>query len=174
MNTDIENLKLRELRESDSKIISKSFQDQGWDKPESQYLKYLAYQKEGKRDIIIAEFNQEFAGYLTINWISDYIPFREVRIPEIVDLNVLKKFQRKGIASRLLDEAEKRIRKISKFVGIGFGVTKDYGPAQILYFNRDYKPNGNGLVRDSKSVKYGEKVTINDDVVFYLIKEFKS
>ena len=172
MNREInKNLLLREIRKEDCEIISESFKKQGWNKAKSQYEKYLKYQEEGSRDIIIAELEGEFVGYLTINWESNYQPFKERGIPEIVDFNVLKKYQRQGIGTRLMDEAEKRIKQNSKYAGIGFGVTKDYGAAQILYINRNYKPDGNGIVKDSKSLKYGDKVTINDDIVFCLIKE---
>ncbi|MCB0854975.1 MAG: GNAT family N-acetyltransferase, partial [Bacteroidetes bacterium] len=123
------------------------------------------------RDIIIAELNGEFAGYLTIKWESDYIPFREKAIPEIVDFNVLKKFQRKGIGTALMDEAEKRIKQVSDYAGIGFGVYKDYGAAQVLYIRRNYVPDGNGLVKDSRSLEYGEMVEVNDDLVICLVKE---
>ena len=167
------NLKLREIRQTDCQKISESFQKQGWDKPISQYEQYLEFQEKGERDVIIAELNQEFAGYLTIKWKSDYKPFRIKRIPEIADFNVLKKYQRLGIGTCLMDEAEKRIKKISDCVGIGFGVYKDYGAAQILYINRGYKPDGNGLVKNSIPLKYGEIVTVDDSIVFCLTKKLK-
>ncbi len=165
------NLELREIRKTDCQSISESFQKQGWDKPVSQYETYVEYQEKGERDVIIAEWNQEFAGYLTIKWNSDYEPFRKGGIPEIADFNVLKKFQRLGIGTDLMDEAEKRIKKISSHAGIGFGVYKDYGAAQILYINRGYKPDGNGLVKNSIPLKYGEVVTIDDSIVFCLTKK---
>lgn len=165
------NLEIREIRKTDCKIISESFQKQGWDKPISQYEKYLELQEKGERDIIIAELNQDFAGYLTIKWISDYKPFQIERIPEIVDFNVLRKYQRNGIGTRLMDEAEKRIKKVSDIAGIGFGVYKDYGAAQILYIKRGYTPDGNGLVKNSEPLKYGDKITIDDSIVFCLKKE---
>ena len=86
------NLKLREIRKSDCQKINESFQKQGWDKPISQYEQYLQFQEKGERDVIVAELNQEFVGYLTIKWKSDYEPFRIENIPEIVDFNVLKKY----------------------------------------------------------------------------------
>jgi len=91
-------------------------------------------------------------------------------IPEIVDFNVLKKYQRKGIGSRLMNEAESRIYKVSTYAGIGFALYADYGPAQILYINRGYIPIGNGLVKDGQIVKYGDKVVVNDSLVIYLTK----
>ena len=161
---------LRKIRKEDCEKISAAFKDQGWDKPVAQYKRYLKYQDEGKKDVIIASLADEFAGYLTINWESSYIPFQEKGIPEIVDFNVLKKFQRQGIGTQLMDEAERRIKKVSKFAGIGFGAYKDYGAAQILYINRQYKPDGNGLVKDSKPLQYGEQVIIDDSIIFFLTK----
>ncbi|MEM6768932.1 MAG: GNAT family N-acetyltransferase, partial [Bacteroidota bacterium] len=84
---------------------------------------------------------------------------------------VLKKYQRQGIGSLLMDEAERRIRAVSRFSGIGFGITPDYGPAQILYVKRGYIPDGNGLTKDGKPLNYLDKVVIHDDLVLYLIKE---
>lgn len=165
------NLILREIRESDCQIISKSFDEQGWNKPVSQYLQYLEFQKKGIRDIIIAEINGAFAGYLTINWTSEYLPFREKNIPEIVDFNVLMKYQRRGIGTALMNEAERRIQKVADFAGIGFGVTQDYGAAQILYIKRNYIPDGRGMVINSNPVKYGDIVTIADSLVLCLIKK---
>ena len=164
-------IKLRAIRKSDCQKISESFELQGWNKPATQYEKYLEYQINRERDVIIAELDREFAGYLTIKWSSDYKPFQEASIPEIVDFNVLKKYQRRGIGTSLMDEAENRIKNISDYSGIGFGVYKDYGAAQILYINRGYKPDGNGIVKDSTSLKYGDTITIDDSIVFCLTKK---
>ena len=165
------NITLREIRNTDCHIISDAFQVQGWDKPVSQYKRYVGYQERGERDIIIAEWDGAFAGYLTIDWNSGYKPFQERKIPEIVDFNVLKKYQRLGIGTRLMDEAERRIKKVSESAGIGFGVTQDYGAAQVLYVNRNYIPDGNGLMENCESLNYGDVVTIDDDLAFYLIKK---
>lgn len=168
------NLTLRAIQKKDCKTISESFEEQGWNKPTAQYEKYLDYQEEGKRDVIIAESDGEFAGYLTIIWNPDYPLFKEKSIPEIADFNVLKKYQRQGIGALLMDEAERRIQKVSEYAGIGFGVYKDYGAAQILYINRGYIPDGNGLVKDLKPLKYGEKVVIDDSIILYLTKDLRA
>lgn len=143
-------------------------------KPVSQYKAYLTLQESGERDIIIAELNGAFAGYLTIQWQAGYQAFASNDIPEIVDFNVLKKYQRLGIGTILMDEAEFRIKKVSEYAGIGFGVYQDYGAAQILYINRGYKPDGKGLVRNSIPLKYGDQVTIDDSLVFYLTKKLSN
>ncbi len=164
-------LTFRPIQKEDCFKISEAFTKQGWDKPVSQYQTYFAWQKAGKRDVIIAEIDGTFAAYLTIKWESDYLPFKERKIPEIVDFNTLKKFQRKGIGTALMNEAEQRIKKIANYSGIGFGLYKDYGPAQILYINRGYIPDGNGLVKNYQTIKYGEEIILNDELAFYLIKE---
>ncbi|MBT8218662.1 MAG: GNAT family N-acetyltransferase [Bacteroidia bacterium] len=164
-------LKLRALSQEDCIAINKAFQTQGWNKPVSQYETYLELHEAGKRDIIIAEIDHEFAGYLTIQWQSDYPPFKEKAIPEVVDFNVLKKFQRRGIGSALMDEAEQRIALVSAYAGIGVGMTQDYGAAQVLYVQRNYVPDGRGLVCNHQPVTHGDEVTIDDSLVLYLIKK---
>ena len=111
-------------------------------------MTYLEYQKNSQRDILVAELNNEFVGYLTINWKSDYFPFQQMGIPEIVDFNVLIKYQRLGIGTLIMNEAESRISKVSKIAGIGVGLMKDYGAAQILYIKRSYIPAGNGIIKN--------------------------
>ncbi len=164
-------LVLRELKNSDCQKISSAFETQGWDKPLSQYLQYLEYQNSGDRDIIYAELNEKFVGYCTIKWTSDYQPFRAKGIPEIVDFNVLKDYQRSGFGTRIMDEAEQRIKTVSAFAGIGFGLYEDYGAAQILYIKRGYIPDGNGLVKDYTQLKYGQELVLDDSLALYLIKK---
>lgn len=164
-------LHIRSIRKEDAKLIHEAFHSQGWNKSEIQYIRYWEEQKTGSRLILLAEYEYEFAGYLTIRWESDYLPFFRKKIPEVVDLNVLKKFQRRGIGTALMDEAEKRIAKRSPMAGIGFGLTQDYGPAQILYIKRGYVPDGNGIVVNNRSLEFGDTVTIGDDPVLYLIKQ---
>lgn len=161
---------LRALQIEDPVKINQAFQLQGWDKPIGQYQQYLSDQAEGIRDVIVAEFQGGFAGYLTIQWEANYLPFKENKIPEIVDFNVLKLFQRRGIGTALMDEAERRIKTVSPLAGIGFGVHQDYGAAQILYVNRNYVPDGKGIVKGSTPLEYGEVVKIDHDLSLHLTK----
>ena len=55
-----------------------------------------------------------------IVWESDYLPFRNIQIPEISDLNVLPSFRRRGIATAIMDKSERMISEHSDTVGIGF------------------------------------------------------
>jgi GNAT superfamily N-acetyltransferase len=122
---------------------------------------------------VIAEIDGDFAGYLAIKWKSGYLPFLQNNIPEIVDFNVLHKYQRKGIGTALMDEAEQRIKRVSPSAGIGFGVFKDYGAAQILYVKRGYVPDGTGIGKDSNPIAFGEHIIVDHSIVFHLVKELK-
>ncbi len=161
------------MSEADCVLISAAFAGQGWNKPVSQYQNYLRQSVEGKRDLLVAEVQGEFAGYITIEWESGYPPFREAHIPEITDLNVLKRYQRQGVATALLDEAEQRIAQRSTVIGIGVGLTANYGVAQSLYPKRGYVPDGRGIYNCDKPVEPGETIVVNDDVALYLIKKSK-
>lgn len=161
---------LRDISLEDCEAIPKAFKAQGWDKPKSLYKNYYEFQLNKKRDIIIAEYKAEFAGYVTIKWDSDYLPFNKSKIPEIVDFNVLKKFQRLGIGTLLMDEAERRIKLRSDKAGIGVGLYVDYGAAQILYLKRNYIFDGQGLFSNDQQCAYGDTVTVDDGLTLHLIK----
>ena len=161
---------IRELVAEDCLIISQAFSNQGWDKPRSQYQGYLQEQNEGKRVVLVAESDGSFAGYVTILWESFYPPFRDARIPEIVDFNVLIKDQRQGIGTALLDEAEKRISQRAAIAGIGVGLTADYGAAQIMYIKRGYIPDGRGISQNGRFLKWGDQITVDDDLVLCFTK----
>ena len=164
---------IRQLSSADSPDFEAAFSAQGWRKPAAQYEKYLAEQERGERSVLVAEIGGEFAGYLTVVWESGYAPFREESIPEICDFNVLQKFQRRGIGTMLLDEAERRISERSTVAGIGVGLTKDYGAAQILYVKRGYVPDGLGISHGGKLLVYGDTASVDDGLVLHLTKRLR-
>ena len=101
---------IRLLKEGDIGPIAASFTEAGnKSKTTSLYERYLDEQEKGERVVLVAFSGEDFIGYVTIHWQSDYPPFAEKGVPEIQDLNVLPRFQRLGIASKLVDEAEKRV-----------------------------------------------------------------
>jgi len=151
--------------------MAAAFRVLGWDKPRSQYERYLAEQRQGRRVVFVAFVAGDFAGYLTINWSSGYRPFREAGIPEIQDFNVLPRFRRRGIGTRLMGEAELVVSGRSSVVGIGVGMSPDYGPAQRLYALRGYVPDGRGLTSRGHAAPRGSTVRLDDGLVLYLTKE---
>lgn len=166
-------LLIRALKTQDAEPMAAAFAAIGWNKPVSQYKHYLADQQERRRDVLVAFADGAFAGYVTILWESLYPPFRADHVPEISDLNVLPEFRRRGIATQLLDEAERKVAEHSDVAGIGVGMTPDYGPAQRLYVLRGYVPDGRGLASHDRTVRYGDHVEVDDDLVVRLIKNVR-
>src|SRR5688500_10207574 len=154
---------IRLLESDDIPQIARAFQALGWDKPASQYERYLMEQVLEIRDVYVAFIAGGFVGYLTICWTSSYEPFRKAKIPEIVDFNVLPEFRRQGIGTQLMDKAESEIAEVSRIAGIGVGMTPDYGAAQRLYVLRGYVPDGRGLWHKGHHLKYGEEITVDDN-----------
>ena len=162
---------IRLMETADIPQIVNAFHELGWNKPATQYERYLMEQAYEVRDVYVAFVKDQFAGYLTVCWKSTYGPFRERNIPEIVDFNVPPNFRRMSIGSQLMDQAERVISKVSSAAGIGVGMTPDYGAAQRLYVLRGYVPDGLGLHSRDHYVQYGEQVKVDDDLVLYLTKD---
>jgi GNAT superfamily N-acetyltransferase len=163
-------LAIRPLEGRDVAPISAAFSDLGWNKPRSQYERYLSEQQSATRTVFVAFVAEDFAGYVTVNWSPTYPPFRTGGIPEIQDFNVLPPFRRQGIGTRLMDEAERKVSVRSGVVGIGVGMSPDYGAAQRLYVLRGYVPDGRGLTSDGSPVRQGDEITVNDGLVLHLTK----
>lgn len=146
----------------------------GWNKPEDQYQRYLQEQLAGTRTCFVATVGRQFAGYLTVNWRPAYAGFADLNIPEIQDLNVLAKFRRKHIASRLLDRAEEEASRRSVVVGIGVGLHPGYNAAQQLYIRRGYIPDGRGITYRNQFVDESAQVRLDDDLVMHFTKSLGS
>lgn len=167
-------LTIRLLEAADIQPIADAFTAIGWNKPTDQYARYLAEQESGERVVLVALMEDTFAGYVTIHWQSDYPTFREGNIPEVQDFNVLPHYQRQGIGSRLMDEAERRIAERSPVAGIGVGMYPDYGSAQRMYVKRGYIPDGRGLYFRQHFVAPNEWVMVDDDLALYFTKSLGS
>ena len=167
-------INIRRLSREDCSVVAAAFAAQAWNKPVEQFERYLNECSTGKRDILLAELNGEFAGYVTIDWKPEYVVFKERSIPEIADFNVLIKFRKRGIGSRLLDEAERLITSQRyEIAGLRVGLTADYGDAQRLYVKRGYIPDGCGISQRGKFLRYGDIVTVDDDLTVGFTRSLK-
>ncbi|HEX8245180.1 MAG TPA: GNAT family N-acetyltransferase [Longimicrobium sp.] len=161
-------IEIRRLASQDVDAVAAAFAS--WPKPRQQYERYQAEQAEGRRVVLVAWCEMQVCGYAVVVWQPDYPFFRDKGIPEIQDLNVLPAFRRRGIASRLLDEAEALIATRSPVAGIGVGLYDDYGPAQRLYVRRGYVPDGRGASHRGRVVSGGETVVMDDDLALYFTR----
>lgn len=162
---------IRTMKNSDLGLIYSSPVVTDSNRPAGLYDRYYEEQEKGKRIVLLAFYNGDFAGHVNIIWDSTYPAFAEKHIPEINDLIVHPNYRRRGIATTLVDEAEKRIFKISPVAGIGVGMYADYGPAQRMYVLRGYVPDRLGLMYKNKPVIPGEMVKVDDDLVLFMVKE---
>jgi GNAT superfamily N-acetyltransferase len=171
------NISIRKLRASDIAIIVDAFGRANWPKPASIFETYLQEQLTGARLVWVAYVNDQFAGYVTLNWQSQYPSFKAQNIPEIVDLNVLPAYRKIGVGSLLLDTAEKKAATRSKVVGIGVGLYAGadggYGPAQRLYVKHGYIPDGKGVTYNYEPTIPGNSYLLDDDLVLWFTKKFR-
>lgn len=134
---------LRQMIESDVEKLARAFAH--WNKTREQYARYWLEHRQDKRTTLVAVSSGQVVGYANLLWHSGYLGFQRSGIPEINDMNVVEQFQRRGIASALVREAERLVCEQGKrTTGIGFGLTADYGPAQRLYPKLGYIPDGKG------------------------------
>lgn len=161
---------IRTMKKADIEPICVSPVVTGSKRSHGLYEGYYEEQEKGQRIVLLAFYTGKFAGHVCIVWKSNYPLFAEQNIPEISDLIVRADLRRRGIATALVDEAEKLIFKRSRVAGIGFGMYADYGPAQRMYILRGYVPDRLGLMYKHKPVVPGEMVMVDDDLVLYLVK----
>ncbi len=165
--------RIRSLQHPDANTISAAFTDIDSHKPASQFLLYGAEQATGRRIVLVATIDGRFVGYTTLVWKPEYAHFRELGIPEIVDLNVLPPYRRRGIASRLVDMVEHLATARAPAVGIAVGLHPGYNAAQRMYVLRGYVPDGRGVAYDNRYVQQGEQVIFDDRLALYLTKSLR-
>jgi GNAT superfamily N-acetyltransferase len=167
-------ISIRLLKAKDIPNLTNAFLNTVWKTPEAHFQALLAAQDKSECVVLVAYSGSKIAGFVTIKWHADYPPFAEKGIPEIRDLRVLPEYRRHGIATALIDEAEKRIFARSPLVGIGVGLYADYGPAQRMYILRGYVPDGRGILYKNRQVEPGRDVFVDDNLVLYFTKERKA
>jgi len=155
---------------SDISIITNHLENQGWQANQQKFENYFIQQKEGTKFIFIAEHQKDILGYVTLDACSLYGPFKNLDVPMIVDLNVFKLYQHRGVGSLLMDACEKIAFTLSNQVCLGVGLHLGYGSAQRLYIKRGYIPDGSGVwYQDYIATPY-QIVENNDDLNLFLVK----
>ncbi len=167
------NISIRELKREDASMISYEFAMQGWDKPVSQFLTYFSEQSLKKRKVLIAEFQGQILGYLTILPCSKIGAFKDKNVPEITDFNVLIRYQNMGVGTKLMDYAEEYVKRFSDEICLNVGLHSGFGKLQKFYAKRGYIPDGSGLWYDDNIIGDQETAIVDDKLVLYLYKELK-
>lgn len=128
-----------------------------------------------RSNIYVCEESDQLCGFCLYNGAPRYAFYKKLGIPEIQDLNVLPDFRRRGIATSLIQYCEDQARKEGRdYIGISVGLTKDYGPAQILYTKMGYIADGNGVTYDREYTLAHKSYTIDDDMALMLVKSLSA
>ncbi|MGI6261259.1 MAG: GNAT family N-acetyltransferase [Acutalibacteraceae bacterium] len=166
----METLLLRPLQPGDAEAFEAAFAAQGWNKPREQFERYYQEQQLGTRSVVVAEQNGVPVGYITVLPHKEAGPFAGSGWPELSDFNVLEAFQRRGIGTRLMDEAERIAFAQSNVITIGVGLHSGYGAAQRMYVRRGYVPDGSGVWYRDEPLAENASCRNDDDLVLYFSK----
>ena len=132
----------------------------------------LADHTDGGGASLIAVRNHGVIGIVTIRWQSNYPGFRDHGIPLVHQLAVAEPSGRLGVATLLMDAAENLARgRGIAILGITVGLFDKYGPAQRLYAQRGYVPDGRGACRGQVPLSDGARVIMDDDLIIWLTKD---
>lgn len=144
---DITQVKTRRMGIQDIELIAQAFAHMN--KTREQYEQYWQENAVGERVTLVAELEGRIVGYTNVIWEPDYELFRRQGIAEINDMNVVAPLRCNGIGTKMIEAAEQVVRQAGKtIIGIGVGVTLDYGIAQRLYPKLGYVSDGTGVHRD--------------------------
>lgn len=166
-----EKLTVRDMESSDARVFTDEFTAQGWHPEIAGYISRLNDRDNRKCVALTAVFEGCPAGYVYVYRQANGGPFKGNGWPIIVDFNVLKKYQRRGIGNRLMDVAEQAAARFADTVCLGVGLCDSYGAAQRMYVRRGYIPDGSGVwYQNRQCVQYETVCTVDDDLVLYMSK----
>ena len=167
-------LVIRDMEEADGPVFVEELTAQGWHPDIEDFRARMKDRTEGKAVALTAVYRGQPAGYVYLYLTVREGPFKGKGWPMIVDFNVLKKDQRKGIGGRLMDAAERIAERYADTVCLGVGVCDSYGSAQRLYVKRGYIPDGSGVwYRGRQCVQYETVCTVDDDLVLFLYRKLR-
>lgn len=163
-------LLIRSMVEKDISALYSVFSVFDKSKTRELFQYYYSQHNTEERIVLTAEFEGGCAGYVTLVPNAKEGPFKDKKIPEIKDFNVIPSLRKKGIGWKLMDVVEQCARKQSNTVSLGVGLYCGYGSAQRMYVKRGYIPDGTGLWYGDQQVFPGREVFVDDDLVLYMSK----
>jgi GNAT superfamily N-acetyltransferase len=136
------------------------------------FQKNLELQKDGLRHLYVLREGGALLGYVILNFAPRYSLYRKLSIPEIQDLFVAQECRGKGAGRFLLSHCENAAKKkAATAIGVSVGLHKAFGPAQRLYFQSGYSPDGYGVTYDRQPVNAGDRVALDDDLCLMMVKD---
>ncbi len=124
------------------------------------------------RLIIMAQSDGVDCGYAMLNYKPRYSLYQKLNYPEIQDVNVLVNFRQQGAAKAMIVALEQTAKEAGhEGVGISVGITREFGPAQRLYWKLGYEPDGYGATYDRVSID-SDRLYRSGELCLMMVKEF--
>jgi 8-oxo-dGTP pyrophosphatase MutT (NUDIX family)/ribosomal protein S18 acetylase RimI-like enzyme len=165
------NILIRPMNERDIEALVHRFSFP-WSSIEKTTEKWQTYHQEQRKNIrtvAVLEMNGQILGYASLLRQSKYPHFAD--FCEISDLWIDENYRRRGLGRQLIAWLENLCRQEGyPQIGIGVGLYRDYGSAQKLYWRLGYQPDGHGVTYQCRPVIPGEKYTVDDDLIVWLVK----
>lgn len=136
------------------------------------YLKnQLDNQNKQECSALLALYNGEIAGYVFLYYKCRWGGLANCNLPCIIDLIVFEKYRNNGIATALMDMAERIAKKHNNRIYLDVCLNSEYGPAQRLYAKRGYVPDGKGVYYQEKVCETNAVCKNDDELTLCLVKE---
>lgn len=164
---------IRPLHKTDiPKIVNRySFPWSTPEKTKALWDTYYQEQEDKVRTVAVIEKDGEILGYGSLLRKPESPFFAQRNIPEINAIWIDQDHRRKGFGTELIKWLEKLANQEGyNEIGIGVGLYRDYGPAQQLYFQLGYIPEGNGITYRGQPTIAGESYPLDDDLLLWLVK----
>lgn len=140
-----------------------------------QHIIYLRKQLENQDkqecSALLALYRGQIAGHVFLYYKCKWGGLANCDLPCVIDLFVFKKYRKRGIATALMDVAEKIASKYSDKVYLDVCLNSEYGQAQRLYVRRGYVPDGKGVYYEEKVCETNAICKNDDELTLCLIKK---
>lgn len=174
---EVKDFVIRPMNKSDiAKIVRRySFSWSTPEKTKTLWDTYYLEQENEIRTVAVLEENHEILGYGSLLRKPECPFFAQKNIPEVNAIWIDEEHRRQGLGTALINWLENLASQEGySEIGIGVGLYRDYGPAQQLYFQLGYLPEGNGITYKGQPTTPGQSYPLDDDLIFWLIKTLSS
>jgi len=166
------NLQIRKMTYDDIPLICKAENDEAESNVE--YLKnHMENQDNKKCTVFIALYDNQIAGHVFLYYECRWGGLKNQGLPSVVDLVVYESYRRKGIATALMDAAEREAQRINSKIYLDVCLNSEYGPAQCFYIKRGYVPDGAGVYYEEEVLGLSALCRNDDELTLCLVKELK-
>lgn len=164
------NIAVRRMNRGDIPLVCKADGDES-EKNKVYLSNQLANQEKQECCAFLALYEGEIAGYVFLYYRCKWGGLGNSNIPGIVDLIVFEKYRKRGVATALLDTAEKIAKAYGDKVYLDVCLGSKYGPAQRLYAKRGFIPDGRGVYYNGTVCEANAICRNDEELTLCLIKE---